>query len=149
MDRPKCCCISAPFHPSKKKYLYGFRISTCDYKIQLRLYQPAIVATSEYVCLSVRMELLDFHLKDASGKKKLVFEYVSKICVVKFTFRQNQTRKTSTLQVDQYNFSSSSSSSSSSFLWRCGPTRAMTSSFLRFLDHTQRRTTFGGTPLDE
>ena len=26
------------------------------------------------------------------------------------------------------------------FLWRCGPTRAMTS-FLRFLDHTQRHTT--------
>ena len=23
------------------------------------------------------------------------------------------------------------------FLWRCGPTRAMASSFLRFLDHTQ------------
>ena len=36
-----------------------------------------------------------------------------------------------------------------SFLWRCGPTPAMTSSFLRFLDHTQRRTTVGRTPLDE
>ena len=35
------------------------------------------------------------------------------------------------------------------FLWRCGPTRAMASSFLRFLDHTQRHTTVGGTPLDE
>ena len=34
-------------------------------------------------------------------------------------------------------------------LWRCGPTRAMTSSFLRFLDHTQRRITVGRTPLDE
>ena len=33
-------------------------------------------------------------------------------------------------------------------LWRCGPTRAMASSFLRFLDHTQRRTTVGRTPLD-
>ena len=33
--------------------------------------------------------------------------------------------------------------------WRCGPTRAMVSSFLRFLDHTQRRTTVGRTPLDE
>ena len=33
---------------------------------------------------------------------------------------------------------------------RCGPTRAMASSFLtRFLDHTQRRTTVGRTPLDE
>jgi len=29
-------------------------------------------------------------------------------------------------------------------LWRCDPT-----SFLRFLDHTQRRTTVGRTPLDE
>jgi len=27
------------------------------------------------------------------------------------------------------------------FLWRCGPTLAMASSFLRFLDHTQRRIT--------
>ena len=35
------------------------------------------------------------------------------------------------------------------FLWRCSQTRAMASSFLRFLDHTQRRTTVGRTPLDE
>jgi len=35
------------------------------------------------------------------------------------------------------------------FLWRCGPSRAMTSSFLRFLDHTQRRTTVGRTSLGE
>ena len=35
------------------------------------------------------------------------------------------------------------------FLWRCEPTRVMASSFLRFLDHTQRRTTVGRTPLDE
>ena len=34
-------------------------------------------------------------------------------------------------------------------LWRCAPTRAMASSFLRFLDHTQRRNTVGRTPLDE
>ena len=34
------------------------------------------------------------------------------------------------------------------FLWRCDPTRAM-ASFLRFLDHTQRRITIGMTPLDE
>jgi len=35
------------------------------------------------------------------------------------------------------------------FLWRCCPTRPMAYSFTRFLDHTQRRTTFGRTPLDE
>ena len=34
-------------------------------------------------------------------------------------------------------------------LWRCDPTRVMASSFLRFLDHTQRRTTVGRTPPDE
>ena len=34
------------------------------------------------------------------------------------------------------------------FLWRCGPKRAMASSFLGFLDHTQRRITVGRTPLD-
>jgi len=34
-------------------------------------------------------------------------------------------------------------------LWRCDPTRVMASSFLRFLDHTQRRTTVGRSPLDE
>ena len=33
--------------------------------------------------------------------------------------------------------------------WRCGLTRAMASSFLRFLDHTQRRITVGRTPLGE
>jgi len=37
----------------------------------------------------------------------------------------------------------------SSPTWRCDPTRAMASSFLRFLDHTQRRTTVGRNPLDE
>jgi hypothetical protein len=35
------------------------------------------------------------------------------------------------------------------FLWRCDPMHVMASSFLRFLYHTQRRTTVGGTPLDE
>jgi hypothetical protein len=35
------------------------------------------------------------------------------------------------------------------FLWRCDPAWVMASSFLRFLDHTQRRTTVGETPLDE
>ena len=35
------------------------------------------------------------------------------------------------------------------FLWRCDPTRFMASSFLMFLDHTQRRITVGWTPLDE
>jgi len=34
-------------------------------------------------------------------------------------------------------------------LWCCDPTRVMASSFLRFVDHTQRRTTVGRTPLDE
>ena len=33
------------------------------------------------------------------------------------------------------------------FLWRWGPTRAMASSILRFLNHTQRRITVGSTPL--
>jgi len=35
------------------------------------------------------------------------------------------------------------------FLWRYGPTWAMISSFMRFLDHTQRRIMVGRTPLDE
>ena len=35
------------------------------------------------------------------------------------------------------------------FLWRCVPPRVMASSFLRFPDHTQRRTTDGRTSLDE
>jgi hypothetical protein len=34
-------------------------------------------------------------------------------------------------------------------LWRCVPTPATASSFTRFLDHTQRRTTVGRAPLDE
>jgi len=34
-------------------------------------------------------------------------------------------------------------------LWRCDPTRVMSSSFLMFLDHTKRRSTVGRTPLDE
>ena len=35
------------------------------------------------------------------------------------------------------------------FLWCCGPTWAMASSFVRFLDHTQRCITVGRTPLYE
>ena len=35
------------------------------------------------------------------------------------------------------------------FLWHCDPTPFMASSFLMFLDHTQRRSTVGRTPLDE
>jgi hypothetical protein len=35
------------------------------------------------------------------------------------------------------------------FLWCCCPTRVIATSFLRFLEHTQRRTTVGRTPLDE
>ena len=35
------------------------------------------------------------------------------------------------------------------WLWRCDPTLVLASSFLRFLDHTQLRTTVGRTPLDE
>jgi len=35
------------------------------------------------------------------------------------------------------------------FFWCCGPTRGMASSFLTFVDHTQRRTTVGRTTLDE
>jgi len=35
------------------------------------------------------------------------------------------------------------------FLWRCDPTWIMASLFLRFLDHAQRCTTVGRTPLDE
>ena len=34
-------------------------------------------------------------------------------------------------------------------LWRCDPVQVMASSFLRFPDHTQRRTTAGRTPLEE
>jgi hypothetical protein len=34
-------------------------------------------------------------------------------------------------------------------IWRINPQWARASSFTRFLDHTQRRTTVGGTPLDE
>ena len=34
-------------------------------------------------------------------------------------------------------------------LWHCDPTRVMASSFLRLLDHSQRRNTVGRTPLDE
>ena len=35
------------------------------------------------------------------------------------------------------------------FIWRNSPHWAIVSSFTRFLDHTQRRTTVGTTPLDE
>ena len=34
-------------------------------------------------------------------------------------------------------------------LWYCDPTRVMAFPFTRILDHAQRRTTFGRTPLDE
>ena len=39
--------------------------------------------------------------------------------------------------------------SESPLRWRCAPMQAMASSFLRILDHTQRRAAVGRTPLDE
>jgi hypothetical protein len=36
-----------------------------------------------------------------------------------------------------------------SLMWGCDPTRVMAASFLMFLDHTQRRSTVGRTPLDK
>ena len=50
---------------------------------------------------------------------------------------------------DRYNILQWWARTSDFFLWRCNPTLVMASSFLRFLDHTQRRTTVGRTPLDE
>jgi len=35
------------------------------------------------------------------------------------------------------------------YLMRCGPTRVMAFTFLRFLGHKQRQTTIDRTPLDE
>jgi hypothetical protein len=35
------------------------------------------------------------------------------------------------------------------FFWRRGPSGAMDSSVMKFLDPTQRRTTVGSTPMDE
>jgi hypothetical protein len=35
------------------------------------------------------------------------------------------------------------------YFWRDNPQWARASSFKRFLDHAQRRTTLGGTPLDK
>ena len=49
----------------------------------------------------------------------------------------------------QTEWNQSKNSYSFFFLWRCDPTRVMASSFLRFIDHTQRRTTVGRTPLDK
>jgi hypothetical protein len=48
-----------------------------------------------------------------------------------------------------YRVETCSQSNSIFFLWRCDPMRIMASSFFMFLDHTQRRTTVGRTPLDE
>jgi len=51
---------------------------------------------------------------------------------------------------DNYNYESNQQYATLFFLlWRCDPTRVMASSFLRFLGHTQRRTTACRTPLDE
>jgi len=56
-----------------------------------------------------------------------------------------------TVACNKYFTSSTSFSSISPLppLWRCGPTPSVASPFLRFLDHTQRRTTLSRTPLDE
>jgi len=50
------------------------------------------------------------------------------------------TERSSTINVSDY---------TQFFSQRCGPTQAMTSSFMRFLDNTQRRIIAGRTPLDE
>jgi len=92
------------------------------------------------VCLSVRShEATHLPLDGFSWKVRLFQNFVDKKQVI-----LNQTRINGTLCENICTFLIIF------FLWRCSPTWAKASSFLvRFLDHTQRRTTVGRTPLDE
>ena len=65
------------------------------------------------------------------------------IYIYTHTHIYTHTKPTNALQYNNYN------TYIFFFWWRCDPTRVMASSFLRFLDHTQRRTTVGRTPVDE
>ena len=87
------------------------------------------------------------------AKKKSVVLGIHKICNSTLTFTDYECvlkwrilKKRYVSSARRFNCNSTPSPHS---LWRFGPTRAMTSSFLRFLDHTQRRITVGRTPLDE
>jgi len=63
----------------------------------------------------------------------------------KYMFRLNYV-----MMADTINFVNGQTKNVALFcFWHYSPQWARTSSFTRFLDHTQRRTTGGRTPLDE
>jgi hypothetical protein len=85
--------------------------------------------------------------RDRTLEHRSSFFYFSTTCFARSIRRSSSVRKTTTHS--ERLVMAESSLSLFLFLWRCGPTRARTSSFFRFLDHTQRRATIGRTPLDE
>jgi len=75
------------------------------------------------------------------GHQNNILEFISALqkvrCVLNYKYQK-------------FNVVSASNNNNIFFLlWRRDPTRVLASSFLMFLDHTQRRTTVGRTPLDE
>ena len=87
--------------------------------------------------VKIRVEEISRHTKKACwSQKQFSFSFAGDR--VRFHIQQAK-KKAFASPISRYFF----------FLWRCGPTRAMASSFLRFLDHTQRRITVGTTPLEE
>jgi len=61
----------------------------------------------------------------------------------------NMLKSSVPFEIDYFSAVSVNEEELSFLLLHCGPMRVMTSSLMRFLDHTQRRNTDGRTLLDE
>ena len=85
------------------------------------------------------LDKLDIEKTGSFETSVLNLPYYTVSRLIRWQFSYSQQSKSAALKTLLHKFFS---------LGLCGPTRAMSSSFLRFLDHTQRRVTFGTTPLD-
>ena len=91
------------------------------------------------MCYYLNVHFQGQRVKKEDGNAKSTHFMSDPTCLYNATFISSVAQSTCVLLKTCYFF----------FQRRCGPKRAMASFLMRFLDHTQRRTTVGRTPLDE
>ena len=95
-----------------------------------------------WLCTIVHFKFL-FVLFEAQGIHSLGIVFTVQLCNQYFNTKSVQ-------QTWFWSITNISTRNKCNFLWSCSPTRVRASPFLmRFLDHTQRRTTVGRAPLDK
>ena len=132
-------------------------LNQCATAVPLQLYsilfifgcfvQPKHVATNGYaVTKGLSTEYIVIIVQSSAVSLNL---FHNGLCLIKCSFCTYYMLLWQLIMISYFRWRNITNNFFFFFLWRCGPTQAMTSPFLRFLDNTQRRTTVGRTPLDE